>query len=75
MKDKEIKIRIRGELKEVWQKEAAQRDITLTGLIMEAMEEEVGLHVFGEDVPTGESVPTGEVEEDPGEEEFETYFK
>jgi hypothetical protein len=62
MKDTYIRIRLRGEEKGLWQKEAARRGLTMTDLVIEAMEGEVGGVITGDGVPTDvitkESVPT-----------------
>lgn len=69
MKNEEIKIRISEGKKSKWQNVATNRDITLTQLIMDAMEN------FLEGVPTyyDTSVPTEVVPTE--EEEFKSYFK
>jgi uncharacterized protein (DUF1778 family) len=71
MKDTYIRIRISSAQKELWQKEAEEKDITMTDLIIDALEESVGVITENdviteekeESVITEDSVMTEEVDE------------
>ena len=71
MKDSTLKIRVDSSEKALWQKHCLDKGISLTGLIIQLLNEEVGTVPTAKDVPTEKEVVVPTVKE----KEFKSYFK